>query len=168
MTETNTLTQTYTETGAVYLAHKVAPDLLQMQRFYGKPTSEEIDNYMEELKILLLEGVLDSVDYGYRKNNSWIVMVRYSANYGSSSSTDNRSGGIYPGADVSDAQWGSFLRWSSKFDNLPQTEKDRITKSLPINRTPQDEPGFEPGNWISNKNYYNDGISLERKMFRPN
>lgn len=167
MTGTYTQTNTFTRTHAEYLASKIAADLLQMQHFYGNPSDSEIDKYLQELIILLLGGYLDSVDYGYRKDNKWVVVVRYSAQFGSSSTTDDRSGGVYPGADITGSTWGSYLRKNSKYNNLPLPEKTRIEELLPIPRSAQDEPGYQAGSWTSEKSYQNGDASLDRKIFRP-
>ena len=167
MTQTYTTSETFTLTHAKYLASKVAADLLQMQMFYGSPTNEKINQYISELTTLLVHGYLDSVDYGFRKDNKWVVQTNYSVKNGSISTTDDRSGSIYPGADVSGATWGSYLRKSSKYYLQGQTEKDRIETLMPFSRGDQDEPGFQPGRFVSDKYYYNGGVGLERKVFQP-
>lgn len=167
MTGTYTLSETFTRTNAKYLASKVVSDLYQMQIFYGKPTDVEINNYLEELVILLLDDCLDSVDYGYRKDGKWVIVVKYVAQYGNISQVDDQSGGVYPGADISGADWGSYLRTNSVYDNLPQAEKERIQQLLPIQRNSQAEPGYQNGIWVSNKNYFSGGTGLERNLFRP-
>ncbi len=167
MTGTFTLSETFTLTNAKYLVSKVAADLFQMQLFYGRPSNQEIQNYLDELVILLLEGCLDSVDYGFRKDGNWVTVTSYSAYFGSTSSTDDRSGGIYSGANIAGATWGSYLRKNTKYNNLSQAEKNRIEESLPIHREPQDEPGFQEGSWITDKNYYSGGTSFVRKMYKP-
>lgn len=167
MTDTQTSSNTFTLTNAKYLASKVAADLLQMQMYYGSPSDIEIDNYIEELVTLVLGGYLDSVDYGFKRGNDWVVVVKYSAKYGTTSSTDDHSGGVFPGADISQAKWSSFLRKNSVFSSLPQAERERIENLLPIKRTSGSEPGFVSGTFVADKNYYSGGNGLERKIFKP-
>lgn len=167
MTETYTRSETFTVVHARYLASKVAADLLQMQSFYGRPTDLEIDKYIEELVILVLGGYLNSVDYGFRKDGKWVVVLSYSVTSSSSTSVDDRSGGVYSGANITGADWGSYLRKNSRYDNLIQSEKDKIEQSLPIKRVGCGEPGYQPGRFISDKNYSNGGVGLERKTFQP-
>lgn len=166
MTGTYTTSETFTLTHAKYLASKVAADLLQMQLFYNRPFTEEINQYIDELTTLLVHGYLDSVDYGFKKDNKWLIQISYSVRNGSIT-TDDRSGSIYTAADVSGAAWSSYLRKNSKYNNQTQTEKDRIEALLPFPRVGQPESGFQPGTWVSDKNYYNGGTSLERKVFQP-
>jgi hypothetical protein len=167
MTETYTRSETFTVIHARYLASKVAADLLQMQGFYGRPTDLEIDQYIEELVILVLGGYLDSVDYGFRKDGKWVVVLNYSVVSPSSTSIDDRSGGVCPSANITGADWGSCLRKNSKYNNLIQSEKDKIEQSLPIKRVSCCEPGYQPGRFVSDKNYSNGGVGLERKTFQP-
>ncbi|MDQ3099626.1 MAG: hypothetical protein M3Q44_07830 [bacterium] len=167
MTGTHTFSETFTLTNAKYLASKVASDLFQMQLFYGRPTDQEINDYLGELIILLLGGYLDSVDYGFRRDNKWVIVASYSAHFGSTSSTDDRSGGVYPGANISSSTWGSYLRTNSKFHTLSQEEKDKIEQDLPIKRNGQAEPGFYGGTWDCGKDYFSGGTGLLRKMYRP-
>lgn len=167
MTATYTYSETFTVTHARYLASKVASDLFQMQLFYGKPSDQDINNYIEELVVLLLDGYLDSVDYGFKRDSKWVIVASYSAKFGSISTTDDRSGSVYSGADVTGAHWASYLRKSTKFYNLSQAEKDRVENLLPIKREGQPESGFHSGTWVTDRNYYNGGTSLERKVFKP-
>lgn len=167
MTGTYTTSETFTLTHAKYLASKVASDLLQMQAFYGSPSNERINQYIDELATLLVHGYLESVDYGFRKDNNWVIQTSYSVKNGSISTTDDRSGSIYPGADVSGATWGSYLRKSSNYYHQAQSEKDRIEALMPFSRDNQDEPGYQPGRFVSDKYYYNGGVGLERKVFQP-
>lgn len=167
MTGTYTTTETFTLTNAKYLASKVAADLYQMQLFYGKPSDEKISQYIEELAVLLVNGYLDSVDYGFRKDNKWVIQTSYSVKNGVVSTADDNSGSIYSGADVSGATWGSYLRKSTKYYLQNQTEKDRIESLMPFSRSGEDEPGFQPGKWVTEKNYYSAGVSMERKVFQP-
>ena len=154
MTETYTYSETFTRTHAKYLVSKVAADLYQMQLFYGKPSDKDIDNYIEELILLLLGGYLDSVDYGFKKDDKWIIVTSYLAKFDSITETDDNSGSIYPGADITGAHWASYLRKNSNFSNLSMSERNKIEDLLPIKREAGAESGFHSGVWISDKKYY--------------
>ncbi len=168
MSTTYTTTDTFTRTNAIYLASKVAADLKQMQLYYGNPSDVEIYQYIEELVILLLGGYLDSITYGYQKGADWITALNYSANFSSIYSTDDRSGGVIPGKDITGAVWGSYLRKNSKYNSLSSDEKERVEQSLPFTRTGSAEPSFRLGSFVENsKNYYSGGASLDRRVFIP-
>lgn len=167
MTGTYTTTESFTLTHAKYLASKVAADLYQMQIFYGVPSMDYINKYIEEIIVLLLYGYFDSADYGFKKNNEWVMVVHYEAKYGILNSTDDRSGGVYSGADTSGTYWSSYLKKNSKFWNLAPAEQSRIEGLLPIKRTTGDESGYQAGVWTTDKSYYSNGTGLDRKFFRP-
>lgn len=171
MTTTYTTEFSFTETNARHLASKVAAGLYLMQLYYDKPTNEEIGNYIEELVILLLgdnvRGYLSSVVYGFKKNNEWVVALRYTADYDGNVTRDDRSGGVPPNVDVGDAKWGSFLTTNAHFSNLPLSEKKRIEASIPIKRTTGDEPGTVEGAWESDKVYSSGSVALDQQVFKP-
>lgn len=161
---------TFTMTNAKYIASKVAADLKLMQIFYGKPTDSEIDDYIKELVILLLGngvlGYLESVDYGFRKNNSWVLAASYSADYGGDVSRNDRSGGIPFDKNTSGASWHSYLRKNAHFWNLPRAEKDRILESIPIKRSFAEEPQLGAGEWVSDRTYSDGGVALEKRVLK--
>src|SRR6478752_2501033 len=73
-------TQTFTLTHAKYLASKVATDLKRLQRLYGFPSDSIIESYETELTELLKGGYLDTVTYGFKRNNNWIEpTLRYTS-----------------------------------------------------------------------------------------
>ncbi len=167
MTNTYTTSTTFTRTHAAYIASKVAADLRQMQRFYGKPSDTEIANYVTELVELLAGGYLASVDYGFRVNNKWVVALSYAAYGNSIISADDRSGHIPVGVDISGASWGSYLRKNAAFDNLSPADQQRVEAALPIKRSNTEEP--QPGNglWTSDRAYSSNGTALQRRTYKP-
>ena len=171
MTTTYTTEFSFTRTNAKYLASKVAAELLLMQIYYGKPTNEQIEDYIEELVILLLgdnvRGYLSSVEYGFQENNEWVVALSYTADYSGNVTRDDRSGRVPPNADISDAEWGSFLTTNSHFSKLSPSEKKEIEDSIPIDRTSSDKPGTVNGTWESDNTYSSGGASIQRKVFKP-
>lgn len=170
MTTTYTTEYTFTRTNAKHIASKVAADLKLMQIFYNKPTDSEIDNFIEELVILLLgdgvHGYLESVDYGFRRNNEWLLVVSYSADYGGDVSRDDRSGGIPFGKDTSGASLYSYLRMNTHFWNLPKAERDRILELIPVKRSSAEEPQLGAGEWVSDRTYSSGGVALDKRVFK--
>ncbi len=167
MTNTYTASATFTRTHAAYIASKVAADLRQMQRFYGKPSDAEIAAYIEELVELLVGGYLASVDYGFRSNNKWVVALSYTAYGNSIISTDDRSGHVPVGVDVSGASWGSYLRKNDAFNNLLTADQQRIEANLPIKRSTTEEPQPSNGIWTSDRAYSSNGTALQRRTYKP-
>lgn len=162
MTTSFTISSTFTRTHASYLASKIAADLFQMQLFYGRPSDKEVEDYLGEAIILLLGGYLESVAYGFKRQDNWMIALKYTAYSGGILRNDDRSGRVTPGVDISGAAWYSFLTYSQEFHNLLPAEREQIRKQLPINRTNGEEPKSN-GSSSSDKSYSNGGVSLQRQ-----
>ena len=159
-TFTRSTSETFTRTSAKYLASKVGADLRQMQRLHGVPSDGDIDGYAEELITLLAGGHVDSVAYGFKRADNWVMALRYTVNSdGTVSATDDRPGRV-PLGDVQGARFESFLTYSSKWWALSSQERDRVERTLPFVRRSGVEPG---GAWsYGGKTYSRDGLSLGR------
>lgn len=165
MTYSYSVSETFTKTDAFYLASKVASDLKQMQLFYNEPSDQDIDSYIEELVILLANGYLKAIKYGFKKKNEWVFVVGYNVHTGNSSWVDDRSGRVPPRADRTGASWYSFLQYSDSWFGLDENQKARIRKSLPIKRTPGQEPSSGLRGWSVDKSYHRNRTSLERSVY---
>lgn len=159
--------QTFTVTHAKYLASKVATDLKRMQRFYNYPTDSSIATYETEIIELLKMGYLDTVTYGFKKDDKWIEpTLRYNAkDLSGMTSSDDDPGRVSPGANVVGASFCSYLKYSRAWDKLTSEERDTFTKSLPLQRVGADEPGIN-GYLSSDKTYSSGGKSLERSIVK--
>lgn len=140
MTQSYTTTETWSRTHARKVGGKVVADLRQMQQAYGSPTDHWLDQYLEELVVLLADGVLKEVTYGFKRNGSWVVALRYSADMAGNLSVDDRSGSIPRGVDISGATWGSYLIKNSKWNELSQTKRAELERDLPFQRQGAEEP----------------------------
>lgn len=166
MTYSYTTTSTFTRSHAIYLASKVAADLRQMQLFYGKPSDEMIDKYIEELIILMINRCLKMVEYGFKRGSNWVVVMRYTASFASLSGVDDHSGRMPPGADINGAQWYSFLEYNDNWWALSDSQRQQIKNSLPFQRTDGNEPGINWGGWTMDRTYSRNGVSLSRGVYR--
>ncbi len=167
MSNSYTTTETFTRTNAIHLASKVISDLKHMQLFYGKPSDESIDQYLEELIVLLLGNHLKSVTYGFRKDDKWVIALNYKANFSSISTTDDRSGGVQSGANITGASWGSFLEKNDDYNNLTSSEKSRIESLIKLKRSDGKDSEYNVSASV-NKSYYSGGTSLDRKIYLQN
>jgi hypothetical protein len=159
----STSTNTFTITNAQYLASKIAADLRQMKSFYGQPSEEDIDKYVQELVILLKGGYISSVDYGFRKNGLWVLAISYAVNPVTGQLLDDNPGRVPPGRDVSGASWGSFLRYSARFYELTADERGKVESSLPFQRGGSSDP--QNGLYGQNdKTYSSGGQQINRKI----
>ena len=165
MTYSYSTSDTFTKTHAVYLASKVAADLKQMQLFYGRPSDENIKAYIDELVLLLVNKCLKMVEYGFKRGDGWVVVVRYTVRSDGISVADDRSGRVPAGANISGASWQSFLDYSNTWSNLSQSERQKIRNSLPFQRTDGNEPNFGPGGWSFDKTYSRNGTALNRSVY---
>ena len=161
-----TTTDTFTKTHAVYLGSKVAADLQQMQLFYGKPSDGDIDEFIEELVILMLYRCLKMVEYGFMRGDNWVVVTRYTARFDGYSLTDERSGRVPAGVNTNGASWHSYLELNDRWwREISDEERRKIKELLPFERTAGTEPGIGLGSWTLDKTYSRNGVSLERGVF---
>lgn len=166
MTTTQTLssTATFTITHAKYLASKLAADLRQMQLFYGKPSDLWIEHYVTEAVVLLVGGYLKCVTYGFKRNDRWVVALKYDAHVGGVLLADDRAGRVKPGVNVIGASWTSFLEPSATFLTLSGADLERVEALLPFERGYGEEPRVS-GAWMADRSYSNGGVSLQRQMY---
>jgi len=169
MTSTQTVTEasTFTITHARYLASKIATDLKRMQRLYGRPTDKEISNYEAEAIALFKAGYLATITYGFKRNNQWIEpTLRYvAAELSSLAASDDDPGKIRPGADISDASFGSYLTYTLAWWNLTGGDRESFEKGLPFQRTGATEPTIN-GDLAQDRTYSAGGQSLSRSSVR--
>lgn len=136
----NTYTTTFTVTHAEYLASKVAADLRQLQSLYGRPYDNEIANYQQEIVLLIKEGFLSSVDYGFQKNSLWVVALSYEANIVTGTLIDNNPGRVPVGINITGTSWYSYLRKNYKFYSLSVIEQEAVEASITIKRSSASDP----------------------------
>jgi len=156
---------TFTVTHAKHIAAKVATDLKRMQRFYGKPSNDDIDDYESEIIEFLKHGYLEKVSYGFKRSGNWIEpTLIYTAKELSYDANDD-PGKIRPGKDVSDAKFGSFLEYSSAWYALSDEDKSAFKRNLSFQRNTADTPGIS-GYLEEDRSYSSGGKSLSRSSVR--
>ena len=166
MTLSFTTSSTFTKTHADYLASKVAADLQQIQAFYDHPSNQRINDYIDELVILLLNGCLKMVEYGFVKGSSWVLVARYSARFETIGATDERPGRIPGNANVAGATWASFLEYNSRWSQISRSERDDIQAILPFQRVGGSEPSLGVGGSDLQRTYSRNGVALDRGVYR--
>lgn len=160
-------TTTFTHTHAKHIAAKVATDLKRLQRLYGGPSDAEIVNYETEIIELLKRGYLDTVTYGYRRNECWVEpTLRYTArDLASASENDDDPGRIRSGVYIDGASFYSYLTYSETWKNLTDAEKEDFKKRLPFQRKGAPEPGVN-GYLSDDRTYSSGGRALYRASVR--
>lgn len=164
---TTTESSTFTITHAKHIAAKVATDLKRMQRFYGYPSDDSIDEYESEITLMLKHGYLETVAYGFKKNGNWIEpTLKYEASDFSSGTNDD-PGRIRPNKDVTGASFYSYLTYSAKWTMLNEIEKENFKETLPFQRGGANEPGID-GYLDYDRTYASGGRALSRATIRSN
>lgn len=158
-----TATQTFTITHARHIASKIATDLKRMQRFYGYPSDLEITEYEAEAIELLRLGYLDTVTYGFKKGENWIVpTLKYAAkDLVNAGGLDDDPGRVPVGANIEGAHFHSYLTRNQAWWNLSETERERIQGTLPFKRTGAPYPGTT-GYFSQDKSYNSGGKGVDR------
>ena len=162
-----TLTRTFTRTSARYIASKVVADLRLKQLYYGQPSDARINDYFSELTDLLAYGYVAQIEYGFKGNGNRVVSLEYTVR-SDGTLEDNRAGRVYARADISGADWFSFLTYSTKWlwDLTPE-QRIRFQAQLRIKRTTGTGPGDGDGYWNIDRLYSSDGVGTQRRTFRP-
>lgn len=167
MSYTYTTTETFTLTHARRLAAKVVADMYQCQRLYGGISDAEIEEYQQELAVMLLGGYVKSYEFGFKTSDDHrVVSWRYSV--GPAGDLEGgRSGGLHPNADVSSARTFNYMTYSDEWHALEASERDTIKNSHPVNRTAGQPPQDGNGYWDTSRVYVAGGAAVTREEFRP-
>ncbi|XVQ86419.1 hypothetical protein ACQP2K_03000 [Microbispora siamensis] len=163
---TTSTTNTFSLSNARYVASKVATDLRQLQRYYGRPSDNEIMDYAEEIAVLAYHSYVEKVIYGFKRGNNWILTLEYNAMNGTLTA-DDRAGGVYRYADVSGAAFHSYLNRTTSWWALSDAGRDEINELLPFTRTPGAAPGYTGGHHTFDRTYSANGTGFTRSSYRP-
>ena len=164
---TFTNTESYTLTHARHMAAKVATDLKRMQRFYGEPPDQRIDDFEVEVIEFLKEGLLDTVAYGFKRNGFWVEPTLFytARDLMGVAANDDDPGRVRPGADITGASFYSFLTYNSRWNSLTWQERREFAERLPFQRSSGTEPGAN-GYWSRDLTYSAGGRALDRSSLR--
>jgi hypothetical protein len=166
MTATATKTATFTITDARYVGAKIGADLRLLNSLYGRPSLVSIGDFAEEAALLLRDGYLGTVDYGFHNAaaNSWKLRLRYTATTGGYLLND-RPGKLPTGAAVTGYPFCSYLTYSATFQALTPARQDAVRSALPIRRVGADEPVTGNGTSQSGHGYGRNGAGVTRDVF---
>ena len=167
MSYTTNESATFSIIHARRIASRVATDLLRFQSFYGFPSDKSIDDYEEELAVLLNYDVLAWVEYGFQRDGKWTeATVRYTALPGGTLAANDDPGKIRPNLDIAGAHFTSFLDYNANWSNKSQAERAAIAAQRPFTRGTGSEPPLENGYWVNDLNYTAGGRGLGRATAR--
>ncbi|WP_194908986.1 hypothetical protein [Catenulispora rubra] len=164
MSSTYTYAQTFTRVDAARLAGRTATDLHQSWLFYGSPTAQRVEEYRQELELLLTDGYVSQYQFGFKKSGKVVWSLRYSV--GANGSLTGGAGGVPRGEDVTGATWFTFLTYSARWHDLTATARKTVQDELPFKRGFGSLPSDTHGAWVVDRNYASGGVGLEREVFR--
>lgn len=169
---TTTASSTFTVTHAKHITARIKTDLKRLNQLYPEANLSDsfIDDLHQEVTLLLSDGYLKSVTYGFKKeveslfsgkSDVWAVALKYEVVNGELDGGSDTPGGIRPGCDTEGAAFYSFLTYSPTWDSTmtPQERQDYKTNKLPIQRTGASEP---TANWSQDRSYGKGGRSVTR------
>ncbi|MFJ9680976.1 hypothetical protein ACIRP2_23415 [Streptomyces sp. NPDC101194] len=156
----------FTITDARYVGGRVGADLRLLHNLYGKPDLATIEDYAEEVAILLHRGFLDTIDYGFRDTgtNAWKFRLRYNATVGGQL-TDSRPGSFPDPVDLTGYGFHSFLSYSSAFWLLTSSEQAGVKEDLPFSRTTSTAPSALAGTTSTGHGYARNGAGVSRNVY---
>lgn len=154
-------------THAKRIASKVATDLKRLQRFYHTPSDEMINQFEEEIALFLRHGYLKQVSYGFQRNGLWIEpSLHYEAkDLNGWNAIDEDPGRVRPGADVTGANFYSYMIYSDDWWNLSESERQSFNNELPFIRGSADVPGID-GYLSQDKTYSAGGKAIVRSIVK--
>jgi hypothetical protein len=166
MTTSYVRSASFTITDARYIGAKVGADLRQLNTLYGKPTLTDIPDYVEEVALLLKNGYLDTVDYGFRDagTNAWKLRLRYRATTGGQL-VDSPPGSLPRSTDVVGLSFYSYLTYSSTFHQLTTTDQGQFKQTLPVQRGGAAAPSANVGTSVNGHGYARGGTGVARDVY---
>jgi hypothetical protein len=166
MTATGTRTAAFTITDARYVGAKIGANLRLLNALYGRPDLASIDNFVEEAALLLRDGYLRAVDYGFRDDtvNAWKLRLRYTATAGGAL-LDSRPGSLPTTAAVAGREFCSYLTYSAAYHALSAGQQGAVRARLPVERVTADEPTTGAGHVLAGHGYARNGIGVSREIY---
>lgn len=166
MTSSGTRTASFTITDARFIGAKVGTDLRLLSNLYGRPALVDIDDYAEEVALLLRDGYLDTVSYGFMDpaTNEWKLRLRYTATAGGQL-VDSKPGSLPTAAAVSSYSFYSYLTYSRKYLDLPAPQQASVKAALPIQRVGAEEPSTRYGTTATGNGYSRNGVGVARDVY---
>ena len=166
MTATGTRTVAFTITDARYVGAKIGADLRLLNALYGQPALPLIDDFVGEAALLLRDGYLRTVDYGFRDEtaDAWKLRLRYTATSGGYL-LDSRPGSLPTTAAVTGYDFFSFLTYSAAYHALSAGQQATVRDRLPLSRVAGAEPATGSGRLTAGHGYGRNGVGVTRDLY---
>jgi hypothetical protein len=166
MTVTSTRTAEFTITDARYVGAKIGTDLRLLNTLYGMPSVTDVDDFAQEAALLLRDGYLGTVDYGFcdTATGTWKLRLRYTATTGGQL-LDSRPGSLPAALAVAALDFYSYLTYSPTYHRLTAAAKGAVLSQLPFSRTPAAEPTAWGGYHTAGHGYSRNGAGVTRNVY---
>jgi hypothetical protein len=139
-------------------------DLRNLNSLYGEPALYMIPKYVEESALLLNQGYLNTVDFGFKCGDHWRLRLRYTAAIGGQL-RDDPPGRLPATREVAGFGFYSYLTYSAKLDALTEAQRIAFKASLPIQRTGASEPTIAGGSYAGGWQYSRNGQGVTRDVY---
>jgi hypothetical protein len=157
---------TFTETHAAHHAGRITTDLRHCFQEYGSPAEHMLEQYLEELKILLKRHLVSDYHFGFERANVPVWGMHYEiTQHGDVTAESDIAGGIPRGRNVAGASFFNFLTYSTTWSSLNPEQRSDIEAMLPFSRTTGVLPGSGSTVYISDRQYNAGGIGTQRSVF---
>jgi hypothetical protein len=167
MTLSTTATETFSIAHARHISSRVAADMRLMNRYYGYPSEDAIENYLEEIAQFLVNGYLATFEIGFKRDGLRLFTLRYEV-LADGSLADLRAGGVPVGVDIAGASPFNYLTHSTTWTQLDRSEREAFEAKLPVQRSPGPAPVDGQGYWVhDDRSYAAAGTGLRRGRFVP-
>src|SRR5262249_32259162 len=148
------------------LASKVVADMHQCCRLYGRPSTNDIAGYQEELIVLLADGYVAEYEFGFKKDDARVLSWKYKVT-SAGALEGGRSGGLYAQASVASASMFNYLWYSSAWSALTLGQQQAIDAKHAVSRVAGDPPKDGSGHWVRDRTYVSGGVAVQREEFLP-
>jgi hypothetical protein len=157
---------TFTETHAAHHAGRITTDLRHCFHEYGSPAEHMLDQYLEELKILLSQHLVSFYHFGFERNSIPVWSLQYEiTQHGDVSIESDVAGGIPRSLNVLGASFFNFLTYSTNWYALTAERQSAIRGLLPFTRTTGVLPGSGTTSYATDRQYNAGGVGAQRSVF---
>lgn len=162
---TRSLTAANTYTDVVSVTRKFRVDILQVLDHYGYFSMDYAEDIIHDLRLMVDEGILESVELTWRAYGSHSVLAafRYNVINGGIAPADNRPGGIPYRPNLKNAQFNVVVRYNAAGRKLTTTARQNLGFKLAW--APAGYFDYSAGSWSSDRNYVSNSIRLQRLAF---
>lgn len=160
---TFTYTDSFTETHAAHLAGRVTTDLRHSFLAYGSPSESMLEQFLQELKVLLSNHYVSKYHFGFENSAGVIWGLKYVFNqHGDLTAESDVAGGVPHGHNVSGANFFNHMEHSANWYALSSAEQAAIEASLPFVRGVGVLPGAGTTVWAEDRTFNAGGIGAQR------